>query len=122
MYKQFTTDILHLPTFILNDEGEHADDLLNGNLFMKNLKYFIDLEKNTGEKGRGDKREAAHVIRSQHVKVIDPKTEKVIATANEGEIIERYTNAPKVPVFCFTLFKALLNVGVDIYRKERSSK
>ncbi|WP_271402045.1 hypothetical protein [Salinicoccus roseus] len=26
MYKQFTTDILHLPTFILNDEGERVED------------------------------------------------------------------------------------------------
>ncbi|MGG0891877.1 hypothetical protein [Cytobacillus horneckiae] len=83
----------------------YLNDLLDGNLYMNNFQYFIDLEKETKEKGQGDKREAGHVFRSTNIRLIDPETNQVIATGSVGEVIERYIGVEKIPVFCMTIFR-----------------
>lgn len=83
----------------------YLNDLLEGNLYMNNFQYFIELEKQTKVKGQGDKREAGHVFRATSIRLIDPETNQVIATGNVGEVIERYTGVEKIPVFCLTKFR-----------------
>jgi hypothetical protein len=83
---------------------KYLDDLLNGIIYMKNFNYFIELEKRTKEKGQGDKLEVAHVVRSTQVKLIDPETGIVIATAPKGEIVQRYPGMERMPLFCVTHF------------------
>lgn len=79
---------------------QFLDDLLDGKIYMKNFDYFIQLEKETKEKGVGDKLEIAHVVKSTNIKIINKKTKMVIATATSGELLERYKDTEKIPVFC----------------------
>lgn len=85
---------------------EHLDTLLDGNLYMNTLGHFIEQEKKTKIRGQGDKYEGAHVFPVQNIKIIDPKTDQVIATAKTGTFQERYEGVKEIPVFCFTVFTA----------------
>jgi hypothetical protein len=85
---------------------EFVDFLLDGNLYMNTLGSFIQQEKNTKVRGQGDKYEGAHVFGIDKIKIIDPKTNQVIATAITGVFEERYKGIEKIPVFCFTVFTA----------------
>lgn len=76
-------------------------DLLDGKLFMNKLGTFIEMEEK-GKKGQGDKYEAALITRITNGTVMLAGTDKVIGTLKTGEIIERYDNAKKVPIFCCT--------------------
>lgn len=50
---------LEFPVLIKILKKEYVDDLLDGKLYMNNLKYYVDLEKSTGRRGIGDVREAS---------------------------------------------------------------
>ena len=47
-------DIQEFPVIIKILKEEYVEDLLNGNLYMNNLKFFVDLEKDLGRQGVGD--------------------------------------------------------------------
>ncbi|OOE22027.1 hypothetical protein [Bacillus subtilis] len=93
-----------LSLFVKFTKEEYVNDILDGKLYMNNFKYFIDLEKKKRVKGQGDKFEAAFVTRAVDLRIIDTRTNTVIGVSKSAEIIERYTEAPKVPLFCFTYF------------------
>lgn len=96
---------------------KHVNDLLNGDIFMKNFKYFICLEKEEEKKkgkGKGDKLEASHVIRSKSLKIKDKKTNEIIAKAHSAELRERHTNVEKMPLFCVTHFHSEDFIITDI--------
>lgn len=82
---------------------EYLQDLLDGNLYMNKLGFFIDLEKEEQNKGQGDKYEAAFVTKFQNGKLMLSGTDKVIGTIKTGDVIERYENVTKAPVFCCTI-------------------
>ncbi|MCA1026590.1 hypothetical protein LCM23_10830 [Cytobacillus kochii] len=85
---------------------EYLGILLDGNLYMNTLGHFIEQEKRTMIRGQGDKYEGAHVFGVYNVKIIDPRNNQVIATANTGTLEERYEGVKEIPVFCFTAFSA----------------
>ncbi|MDU7578398.1 MAG: hypothetical protein E7K43_19535 [Bacillus subtilis] len=93
-----------LSLFVKFTKEEYVNDILDGNLYMNNFKYFIDLEKKKRIKGQGDKFEAAFVTRAVDLRIIDPRTKKVIGVSKRAEIIERYSESSKVPLYCFTYF------------------
>jgi hypothetical protein len=92
--------------FVKFTNPEFVDSLLDGNLYMNTLGYFIDLEKETKIKGQGDQYEGAHVFGLQNIKLIDNETNTVIGTAKGGMVQERYKGTRDIPIFCFTLFSA----------------
>lgn len=59
-------DSLEFPVIIKILKEEYANDLLDGNLYMNNLKYFVDLESDFGKKGVGDIREASLLNIKKH--------------------------------------------------------
>lgn len=81
---------------------EYLQDLLDGKLFMNKLGAFIEMEEKGESKGQGDKYEAALITRLTNGTVMLAGTDKVIGTLKKGEIIERYEDAKRVPIFCFT--------------------
>lgn len=85
---------------------EHLDMLLDGDLYMNTLGHFIEQEERTNIRGQGDKYEGAHVFDVYNVKIIDSKTNQVIAIASEGTLKERYESIREIPVFCYTMFSA----------------
>ncbi|WCL64278.1 hypothetical protein PNF29_07125 [Bacillus subtilis] len=94
-----------LNLFVKFTKEEYVNDILDGKLYMKNFQHFIDLEKKKKIKGQGDKFEAAFVTRATDLRFVDLRTKKVIGVSKEAEIIERYTAASKIPLFCFTYFR-----------------
>lgn len=83
---------------------EFLDGLLDGGLYMNNFNTFIELEKMTKKKGQGDKLEAGFVVRGDNAKIYYKGVE--VGTANFAEVVERYEEAKKVPVFCFSGFES----------------
>ncbi|ADL51379.1 hypothetical protein [Clostridium cellulovorans] len=83
--------------FIKLGSKERLENLQKtGRLYMKNLKYFINLEKETGEKGRGDEQEASQLIIKKHELFING--EEVEIGPPPGIIRdEKYLNSP---IFC----------------------
>lgn len=77
---------------------ELLEDLQSGHIYMKNLKYFIDLERSTGEIGQGDKYEG-RMARAEKLTITDPNTNKSIVLENV-DISD--TKSQYMPVFCTT--------------------
>lgn len=97
----FETDAFILAKFTLN---EYVDDFINGNLFMNNFNHFINQEKESKHKGQGDSFEAALVTEVKNIRIIESETNQIIATANNGNLIERYDYFRKTPLYCLALF------------------
>lgn len=89
------------PVLIKILRKEYVDDLLDGNLYMNNLKYFVDLEKETGVQGVGDIREASFLNIRKHelfIKVEGEEERKIEIGPPPGIIYD--TDALYHPVFC----------------------
>lgn len=79
---------------------EYVDDLLKGKLYMKPLKYYIDLEKNTRVKGQGDKYEANVVMKDVEVKIFVSGTDTLVAEGKASEMSFYSNQRVMSPVFC----------------------
>ena len=92
--------------FVKFTNEKYVDDLLNGNIFMNNINYFIELERKQKSKGIGDRREASFVIEPEKIYFLDVETNKVMGRPVKAEIIRRYDKATQVPIFCYTMLTA----------------
>lgn len=99
------------PIFVKFLSQKRIESFMGGELFMHDLQYYIDLEKNTGKQGQGDKYEGSIPI--YH--------DTIIGKYSQTEINIRfspgYTN---IPVFCMTSLKMRENGIVHISRKQYS--
>jgi len=87
---------------------EYLKPLQQGQLYMNNLQYFIDLEKETGQLGMGDMYEAASVMQPIDGKVmvalyenkdeLIPSGERFLLNTNQVTL--RPSGISKCPVFC----------------------
>lgn len=92
---------LEFPVLFKILRNEYVDDLLDGHLYMNNLKYYVDLEKNTGVRGVGDIREASLVNIHRHelfVQYDDGEKIKLDPEPPPGIIYDE--EALYHPVFC----------------------
>lgn len=83
---------------------DYVNSIVNGNLYMNNIKYFVDLENRTGIKGQGDKYEASNVISDVEIKFYKAGTDQLIAEGHAEEIIDRSSFFDDLPIFCITAF------------------
>lgn len=93
--------IMEYPILIKILKKEYVDDLLDGNLYMNNLKYFVDLEKETGIAGVGDIREASLVNIRKHrlfIQVEGEEKQEIELGPPPGVIYD--DEALYHPVFC----------------------
>lgn len=76
------------------------EDLQKGTLYMKNFKFYKDLEKRDKQKGKGDITEASQFLSGVNFKLIDKDTNNifVVGKARSG-LIENKDDELK-PVFC----------------------
>ncbi len=79
---------------------QYIDSLKSGNLYMNNLKYYIDLEKRTGIKGMGDKLEASHVVSEGTFKVYEQDTKNLVFEGIASSMTFRLNADEQVPVYC----------------------
>ncbi|MGC8229354.1 hypothetical protein ACP2W0_10150 [Pseudobacillus badius] len=56
------------------------ESLQAGNIYMNSLKYYIDLEKESGVRGVGDALEAAHVFKDLTFEMRNQETDEVVFT------------------------------------------
>ena len=92
---------LEFPVIIKILKKEFVDDLLDGKLYMNNLKYFVDLEKNTGQRGVGDIREASLVnIRKHELFIQYDSGEEIKIDLKPAPGIVYNKEALFHPVFC----------------------
>ncbi len=99
----FKEEILLMIKFTKED---YVNSIVNGNLYMNNIKYFVDLENRTGIKGQGDKYEAGNVISDVEIKFYKAGTDQLIAEGYAEEIIDRSNFFDDLPIFCITAFSA----------------
>ncbi|WP_437828985.1 hypothetical protein ACQRXC_14980 [Niallia taxi] len=87
------------------------DSFLSGNLYMNNFKRYIDMEKESGIKGVGDKYEAAHVYKNLSFKMYDSVTNELVLEGESSAMDFRLDGAEKRPVLClFAITGELLEV------------
>lgn len=74
---------------------ENLKKIQKGNLYCKNLKWYQDQEKNTGDKAMGDKLEGRHKMTQCNLKFINHEFDNV-------SVLLSFGNMEKMPVFCMT--------------------
>ncbi|MGG0545415.1 hypothetical protein ABEY63_26450 [Priestia aryabhattai] len=79
---------------------DHIDSLVRGNLHMNNLQYYIDLEKKTRIRGRGDKFEASQVYTGVQMEMYNGETDELIGTGTSESASILVEENAKTPVFC----------------------
>lgn len=101
------------PVFFVkfSDNIDHLKSLQQGNLYMNNLKYYVELEEETGIAGMGDKLEALNVINNVEVSFYLPGTDHLITQATAKQVNFRYEDALYKPVYClFAITAEMLTI------------
>lgn len=94
-------NVQEFPVIIKILKEEYIESLLNGNLYMNNLKFFVDLEKETGKQGVGDIREASLLNIKRHelfIQINGEDRQQVEIGSAPGIIYDE--KALYHPVFC----------------------
>lgn len=92
---------------VKTSELEYLESIQNGKLYMNNLKYYVELEKNTREQGIGDIQEASYINIRKHKLFIQVEAEerKEVPIGPAPGIIYN-EEALYHPVFCM-MFKLI---------------
>ncbi|MBG0762419.1 hypothetical protein IY230_02175 [Acholeplasma laidlawii] len=80
-YNSFKERFEEEPLFLIKycSEEKHAIDVSNGKIYVNNARFFVDLEKGSGIKGTGDKREMiADIPEGYMIQIRSETTEKPI--------------------------------------------
>jgi hypothetical protein len=79
---------------------DYPDSLLDGEIYMGTLKNYIEMEKVSGEKGRGDKFEAAQVFNDLDVTISTYDSGEVVAKGKAANLNIRFNGDENRPVYC----------------------
>ncbi|WP_143316875.1 hypothetical protein [Clostridium sp. HBUAS56017] len=90
-------DILFL--IVKFGEKKHIEELMNGKLYTRRLKYYRNYEKELGDKSRGDINEGTQILNDVEFSFIDPKSNLTLFSGN-GKARITYDDVDKMPVFC----------------------
>ena len=113
--KQDNGEIEEISLIIKFGKEEHIDSMRNGNIYTNNLKYFIDLEKDHGDIGIGDRDEATLLLNNVDLKITEVDTGKEVSLGHfmfgsSGEGVKFNNNTirlqldehVKMPVLCLS--------------------
>ncbi|GGC97807.1 hypothetical protein [Pontibacillus salipaludis] len=81
---------------------EYLEMIQKGKLYMNNFEYFINLERETGIKGQGDKLEAANVMNDMILQVLDPGSHDIVGELEASQMHFRPDYMKYIPIFCMT--------------------
>ena len=93
---------------------DRLESLQQGHIYMKNLRYFIEQEKESGIKGQGDIHEA-RMFSLQDINIYDKDTKEIVAIIPTCDNV-RIKGDELTPVFCITykdLSKHIENIDVE---------
>ncbi|MEK4277632.1 hypothetical protein [Paenibacillus sp. FSL R7-0026] len=89
--------------FILKfTKKEYAESLQNGDLYMNNFKWFIEQEKNTGERGQGDVLESSLNINKIEYTLLHQETNEIIYEGTAENLNMTFDDLIYQPVFSAT--------------------
>lgn len=95
--------------FVKFGERAHMESLKKGSLYMRNTRFYNELEEKQQNKGQGDKYDGKYVLKNVNVRMYNPITNDLIASSirrPETAVTLQYTNSNKNPVFClFAVYK-----------------
>lgn len=93
-------DVNFHPIYLLFKFGpkQRLDQIRDGKIYMKNLKYFVELERSTGQSGVGDINEGV-LFHSTEIKMYDEQ-DNLVLKAPFARLSD--TSSLKAPVFCIT--------------------
>ena len=94
---------------------EYLEDLQKGILYMKNFKYYKDLEKKDKQKGKGDITEASQFLKDVDFRLIDRDTNKTFIVGKAGSSLIENEDDKLKPVFCLSQvdINSLTNIQKD---------
>ncbi len=88
-----------------------VESFLSGDLYMNNFKKYIDIESASGEKGVGDKFEAAHVFTELTMNFFTQDTNELIMSGRTKKLNFRKNINEKRPLYCmFAIIGDMLKV------------
>ncbi len=87
-------------------EERYLVDLQKGHLYMNNGKYFIEREKQDGDKGIGDKHELSAVMNKVNLKFFNSETDEFLFESEAERIAVNYNYLLTKPIFCITHISA----------------
>ncbi|HBU81753.1 MAG TPA: hypothetical protein DEF35_08950 [Paenibacillus sp.] len=82
---------------------QNLESLQKGNLYMKNLKFFIELEEKKQKKGMGDASEGSLIMNDVKWTLKDIHTDEVILQLDAKKTSLRNNAVLNIPVFCAML-------------------
>jgi hypothetical protein len=89
--------------FILKfTKKEYAESLQNGDVYMNNFKWFIEQEKNTGERGQGDALESSLNINKIEYTLLHQETNEIIYEGTAENLNMTFNDLIYQPVFSAT--------------------
>lgn len=91
----------NIPTMFLKfGTQEHLESLQSGHIYMKNLQYYVNCEKETNDDTAGDMYEG-HIMQKNVIVVLsDPYTQEHLATI-KADTTALNIGYLKNPIFCF---------------------
>ncbi len=89
--------------FVKFGSKENLVKLQQGQLYMKNLQYYVDLEKNTLDEDVGDKYDGQMMLEDTKVTLVDYETKELFKEFTTTRV-SMGLGFSKCPVFCFFSF------------------
>ena len=84
----------------ISNNQQRLKSFISGEVFMNPLSYFINLEKESGIKGQGDRLEAAHYFRDLTLSIKDVETGELIPFIEAEDLTLQSPERTKTPVYC----------------------
>lgn len=84
----------------ISNNQERLKSFVAGEVYMNPLSYYINLEKETGIKGQGDKLEASQYFKDVTMTFKNPETGETIPFLEGSEFTIHSPERTKTPVFC----------------------
>lgn len=79
---------------------QYLEQIREGSLYMNNFKYYIELEKKSGNAGMGDKLEVSYPMGISDISISNEETDELIVKVTAQSVDYRNTNALHKPLFC----------------------
>ncbi len=92
---------------------ENLTKLQHGQLYMKNLQYYVDLEKNTSDEDVGDKYDGQMMLEDTKVTLVDYETKELFREYTATRV-SMGLGFSKCPVFCIFSFDDRNRINAEL--------
>lgn len=97
---------------------DNLKKLQKGQIYCKNLKWYSDQEKKTGDKAMGDKLEGKFKLAECSIKYSNPKIKEWNFEVDNVSVLLSVGNLDRMPVFCMT---GITTRDLDLVEKDKDT-